>query len=99
MIALAGWDAKNNRLFADKLAAGGLIVALPGAAKSRSIFPKRRQCMHGMLFQAVLTPPLCMPALLHHFLSVQHRRNYSVGPDSIRSATELCGRQGGHVDS
>jgi hypothetical protein len=26
----AGWDAKNARLYADKLAASGLTAALPG---------------------------------------------------------------------
>ena len=31
-LLLAGWDAKNSRLLADKLAESGLTAALPGAA-------------------------------------------------------------------
>ncbi len=43
LVSLAGWDAKNNRLFADKLAASGLTTALPGAVTSRSCRSHRRR--------------------------------------------------------
>ena len=74
-VSLAGWDAKNNRLFADKLAASGLTTALPGAAHFNIASNSWARCrsMRGVLHQQYSWQ---LSALLPHPLPVQRGYYY-----------------------